>query len=87
MRGETGSDIPREISVKVREDGRVLVELDATVSKELLVLIEEKKGEVISSFPAQNAIRAVIPLANLETIAAQPGVRFIRPAVEATTHK
>jgi hypothetical protein len=86
-RGEMSKDIPREIDVKIREDGRVLVDLDASVSKELLSLIEQQGGQIINNFPAQNAIRALVPLANLETVAAQTGVRFIRPAVGASTQK
>ena len=86
-RGEISKDIPREIDVKIREDGRVLVDIEASVSKEMLALIERQGGQVINSFPAQNAIRALVPLVNIETVAAQPGVRFIRPAVGASTQR
>ena len=70
----------------IRPDGRVLVDLDAAVSKELETYLEASGGQIVNSFERYHAIRAVLPLARLEAIAARADVRFIRPADQATTN-
>lgn len=67
--------------VEVDSGGRVLVDIDASVSKELLKQVEAAGGEVINSFPQYNAIRARIPLEQIERLAGSPSVKFIRLAV------
>jgi hypothetical protein len=74
-----------ETDVKIHPDGRVLVDIDANVTPALLALIG-RNGQVLSSFPQFRAIRALIPVQEIETIAAEPDVSFIRRAVEAQTH-
>lgn len=66
-------------------DGRVLVDIKATVSETLLGYIEREGGEIINHFARYDAIRAYIPLERILLIAARPEVRFIGPAVEART--
>ena len=72
--------------LSLESDGRVLVDIKADVSPDLLGFIERGGGAVLNSFPRDHAIRAVVPLNQLETIAARPGVRSIRPADRAVTN-
>ena len=60
--------------------GFVLVDVSATVSAAVLDAIRAQGGQIISSFAQFNAVRARIPAANLEAVAALPAVSFIRPA-------
>ncbi len=71
----------------VQADGRVLVDLKARVSAGLLEQIEQSGGQVINSFDAARAIRALIPLTQAEVLAARDDVDFISPAAEATTNQ
>jgi hypothetical protein len=73
--------------VKIEPDGRVLVDINATVTPALLSLIQAGGGRVINSFPQYKAIRALAKLTQLETLAASTNVIYIRRANEAMTHK
>jgi hypothetical protein len=64
-------------------DGRIKVDIEATVTPKLLAAIEAAGGTIISSFPASDSILALLPVENAETIAARSDVRFIRPAPNA----
>ena len=66
--------------------GRTLVDLHAEVTPSLLARIEAAGGEIVSQVAAAGAIRARLPLDVLEALAAEPGVRSIRPADRAMTH-
>ena len=59
-RGEPPFDQPSALqpALTLRPDGRVLVDLDATVSAGLLAYIKHIGGEVINSFEATRAVRA-----------------------------
>lgn len=70
----------------IQADGRVLVDLRATVSKELLARIEAEGGKVINSFEAAQAIRALVPLSRVEALVSRADVHFISPAAQATTN-
>jgi hypothetical protein len=59
--------------------GMVVVDVDASVSEDLLVAIANLGGEVVSFHPSYGAIRARIPVRRLDALAALPDVRFIRP--------
>jgi hypothetical protein len=48
--------------------------------------IEDLGGTVVSSFPEYRAVRALLPLSSLETLAEDPDVLFIERAAEATTN-
>lgn len=72
--------------VEVRPDGRVLVDIDANVSSNLLALIQQGGGEVVSRFAQFQAIRALVPLDQLDTLASAQDVTFIRRAVRARTN-
>jgi Subtilase family/HYR domain len=73
-------------NVEILADGRVLVDITATVSDELLAQIKKLGGEVISSFAQYNAIRALVPLTSLEHLAERRDVRFIERAAMGTTN-
>jgi hypothetical protein len=64
-------------------NGMVAVDIKATVTADLLARISAAGGVVNGSWPAYNAVRATLPLLQLETVAASPNVRSIRPAEQA----
>ena len=73
--------------IEVDPEGRVLVDLRARVNEALLREIGERDGKVVASVPKLGAIRARLPLAQLEGLAANEGVRAIHPADRAYTRK
>lgn len=74
-------------SLTIRPDGSVLVDLDATVSMELLEHIARLGGQVVNSFAAAQAVRAHVPLGQLEALATRADIKFISPAAAATTNQ
>ena len=75
----------RGSSVKVHADGTTMVDIKVQVTEEVLARIEALGGTVMSSFPQYQAVRARIPLDQIEALAEMPQVIFIRPAEEAIT--
>lgn len=73
-------------TLSVLPGGRVLVDLDATVSTNLLVYIRCIGGEVINHFASARAVQAIVPLKSLEALAARGDVKFISPGALATTN-
>ena len=73
------------ISEKAQPDvnGMVSVDIQATVTADLLTRISAVGGVVTGSWPAFDSVRASLPITQLETVAAAPTVRSIRPAEEA----
>ncbi|MDA3896178.1 MAG: S8 family serine peptidase [Desulfobacteraceae bacterium] len=74
-------------SVDIDPEGTVLVDITATVTDDLLTQIRDIGGTVINSFVKYNAVRARLPLDAIETLADNPDIRFIRPAVRALLNK
>lgn len=74
-------------AVEIDALGTTRVDITATVTNELLALIEALGGSVINSYPQYKAIRAVMPVEQLEALAAEPSVTFIRPAYDPLLHK
>ena len=68
-------------------DRMVTVDLRAEVTPEVLERIRELGGRVLSSFERYRAIRAELPLSEVERLAAHDAVRSIRTADEAATRK
>jgi hypothetical protein len=64
-------------------DGGVCVDITAKVSDELIHTIESLGGKVVNKFPEYDAIRASMPLENIETLAKDDDVKQIIPAVKA----
>jgi hypothetical protein len=88
MRGEAeAGSIPTE-EIKLRKDNkdRVLVDVRASVSKQLIARIKRHGGKIVSSSARDESIVAYIPLAKLESLAQEKDVRFIMPAAEAITN-
>ena len=66
--------------------GMVLVDIKATVTDALLARIAALGGQVVNSFANFSAIRARVPLAQIQALAAEAAVRSIRPADRAMTN-
>jgi subtilisin family serine protease len=69
--------------IKFETDGRVLVDIDANVTDELLQKIRSAGGTIVRSAPRFHSVRASVPLASLESLASLTNVTFIRRAVKA----
>jgi uncharacterized repeat protein (TIGR01451 family) len=72
--------------IALERDGRVLVDIDAAVTTNLLARIQQAGGTIINSFPQFHSIRAQVPLAQLETLAAAGDIKFIKRAAKAITN-
>lgn len=92
LKQKRGEDIapglPR-LAVNVPEDaaGKVLVDIRARVTPELLAAIRQLDGQVVYAFEAFNTIRARVPLTRLEAIAEANEVKFIQRAREPYTSR
>jgi hypothetical protein len=67
--------------------GRVLVDIKSVVSDRLLMRIQSLGGLVINHSSRYSAIRAALPMAQLEVLAAESEVISIRPADKAFIQK
>ena len=74
-----------EVDAKITADGRVLVDITGTVTDELLRVIRRVGGQVINSVARYDAIRALVPVAQIEGLAGRNDVRFVARAYEAST--
>jgi len=74
-----------QMDVKLEGDGRVQVDISATVTPELLTQIRAGGGQVISSIPRFRSVRALLRLDQLETLAASTNVNYIRRATQPRT--
>ncbi|MGO8676282.1 MAG: LamG-like jellyroll fold domain-containing protein [Limisphaerales bacterium] len=72
-----------EMDVNLEPDGRLRVDIEGTVTPELLSLVAQGGGEVLGSFPRFHALRALVTLEQLEALAASDDVTFVRRAVRA----
>jgi hypothetical protein len=63
----------------VDSDGMVVVDIQADVTDDLLSAIAGAGGRVMVALPAYRAVRARLPIRQVEAIAALPEVRFITP--------
>ena len=63
----------------------VMVDIRADVTPAVLERIRTLGGRVINSVPQYRAIRALLPLAAVESLAAMDAIQSIRPADEAVT--
>ena len=85
QRGEPIAEgVPTQrINLDKDNQGRILVDIKANVTDGLFQYIETIGGNVVNDFPQYQAIRASIPLANIEELAARSEVKFVEPAVRA----
>ncbi|MGE0129622.1 MAG: S8 family serine peptidase [Blastocatellales bacterium] len=86
-RGEQIAPGVENLATGVQEgaDGRVLLDIRAKVTPEVLEAIRQAGGEVISAHEQFDAIRARLSLEALETLAGLKEVKFIREAEEPMT--
>jgi len=68
--------------IKFEADSRIAVDIDATVTDNLLQQIRQAGGEVVTSVPRFHSIRALVPLDALESLAALTNVNFIQRAAQ-----
>ncbi len=73
--------------VQVERDGTTLVDMKAEVSDALLRQIEALGGRIVNHSARFKAIRAHLPIDQLEALAQSPDVISIRPADRAITNK
>ncbi|HUI27772.1 MAG TPA: hypothetical protein VL403_16940, partial [Candidatus Kryptonia bacterium] len=88
-RGEPIARGVRSLPVRVRNDAghRALVDISATVNPLVLDKIVQLGGEVINSFAQYHAIRAWLPLSQMEELASLPDVTAIHSAAQRIHHK
>lgn len=87
LRGEAERNAvpPGPTGVKIDARGRALVDIRADPTPALQNSIRRVGGVVLSTSARGRSIIARVPLLKLETLAADPVVRFIEPSAEATT--
>ena len=74
-------------AAEIAPDDTTLVDIKARVTPSLLREIERIGGKVINSFEEYGAIRARLRLETIESLAANPDIRFIGPAHKAFLKK
>jgi hypothetical protein len=81
-RGEAPFDKPTSLEpdIPVKHNGRVLVDMEATVSRGLLNHIVLLGGWVDNSSATTTTLRAMIPFSQLEALASRADVKSISPA-------
>jgi len=82
-RGQPPFDKPTtlEPDIPVKDDtGRVLVDVEASISTQLSNQVSVLGGQVIKSSETATTFRAMVPLLQLETLAGRADVKFISPA-------
>lgn len=87
--GFINRSVPRlqpSLKFVIRDSRLIMVDIDATVSDSLLAAIKNVGGEIVGSYPEDHSIRAIIPLERIEPLATRSDIKFIRPAVGATTN-
>jgi hypothetical protein len=76
----------RSAAVELDHDGKVLIDIQAAVTPELVAAISDLGGVVITKFPEYRSLRARLPLAKLEALAEREDVKFVRAAGQPITN-
>jgi hypothetical protein len=76
---------PGETGVKIDPKGRALVDVRAAVSPAMQKKIVSLGSAIVSTSREYHSVIAWVPLLRLERLAADPAVRAIVPAAEAST--
>src|SRR4051812_6276087 len=74
------------LPVPIGSNDLVKVDIDATVSSNLLSFITSANGQIIASVPQFDSVRALVPISIMEQLATRSDVRFISPATEPHTN-
>jgi hypothetical protein len=84
--GKTIKGAPElKTGIQPDENGKVLVDVKAKVTDDVLQQIKGASGEVVYSSKEGSSIRAKLPLAQIEPLAGNSNVTFIEPAAQAQT--
>ncbi len=67
--------------------GRVLVEIQGTISRELSDQIASLGGQLVTGWGTATTFRAWVPFAQLETLAARADIKSISAARPTITHR
>ena len=81
-RGEAPFNKPTSLApdIPAKIDGRVLVDIRASVSKELLDQLALVGGRIINESVTATTVQALLPLSQLETLAGRADIKSISPA-------
>jgi len=74
-----------EPDIPIKDGDRVLVDIDASVSKGLLDRVALSGGVVVNGSPTATTFRAMVPLSQLEALASRGDVKSIAPAKLSVT--
>jgi uncharacterized repeat protein (TIGR01451 family) len=77
---------PLRTTVSADQNGRVLVDINAVVTPALLAYIQTVGGQVVNSVAMFKAIRAKVPLGQIEGLAGRADVKHVRTAAKAKTN-
>jgi len=86
-RGQPPFDKPTSLEpdIPIKDGDRVLVDIDASVSKGLLDRVALSGGGVVNGSPTATTFRAMVPLSQLEALASRGDVKSIVPAKLSVT--
>jgi len=70
-----------------QSNGRVLVEIQGSVSKELSDQVTSLGGQLVAGWGTATIFRVWIPFAQLETLAGRGDIKFISAARPSITHR
>lgn len=82
---EPGAPPKLNPDIPIQDGDRALVEIEGTVSDDLLDQVKALGGTVVSTAEAGDSVRAMFPLSQLEALAGRPDVRSISPATLTVT--
>ena len=87
-RGEPPFDKPTTVQPDVYKfGGRVLVEIEGSISRELSDQIASLGGQLVIGWGTATTFRAWVPFAQLETLAGRTDIRFISAARPTVTRR
>ena len=87
-RGEAPFDKPTTVQPDVYQfNGRVLVEIEGSASKELSDQVTALGGQLVAGWGTATTFRVWIPFAKLETLAARADIRSMSAARPTITHR
>jgi hypothetical protein len=87
-RGESPFDKPTTLQPDVYQfNGRVLVEIEGSASKELSDQVTSLGGQLVAGWGTATTFRVWIPFAKLETLASRADIKSISAARPSITHR
>jgi hypothetical protein len=87
-RGEAPFDKPTAVQPDVFQfDGRVLVEIQGSISKELADYIASLGGQLVTGWGSATNFRAWLPFAQVETLAGRADIKSVSAARPTVTRR